>query len=205
MPIVVPAVNCHPIDLLARLPDEVPGRRWRVACTMPRQEKSLARELFQRGVPFYLPLVAKRLLYKHRTTKSYLPLFSGFVFLYANDQERAAALETGRISTVLEVPDQAALLRDLRQVEMALRTDGELASAAAISHNGAAQAADGAAHATYPDGCNGNPAPRATAEHRLVLSVEFLRQSIMLETNGGNHNGAEAQLTSADGRKPMSL
>src|ERR1043166_8139358 len=121
MPIVVPAVSCHPTDLLNRLPDEVPGRRWLVACTMPRQEKSLARELYSRGVPFYLPLLAKRLLYKRRSTKSYLPLFSGFVFLYADDRERAAALATGRISTILEVPDQEELYCDLQQVEAALR------------------------------------------------------------------------------------
>ncbi len=205
MPIVVPAVSCHPIDLLARLPDDVPGRRWLVACTMPRQEKSLARELFQRGVPFYLPLLAKRLLYKRRSTKSYLPLFSGFVFLYANDQERTAALETGRISTILDVPDQAELHRDLKQVETALHANGELEVADGISHNGTARGLDGAARSTPLDGSNGNHPPYRSAEHRLVLSVGFLRQNILVETNGGSHESADAPLNSVGRRKPMSF
>ena len=66
------------------------------------------------------------------------------MFLYANDQERAAALETGRISTILEVPDQAELHRDLKQVETALQASGELEVADGLSHNGTARGLDGA-------------------------------------------------------------
>lgn len=202
MPIVVPAVNCHPIDLLSRPPQDAPGRRWLVACTMPRQEKSLARELFQRGVPFYLPLLAKRLLYKRRSTKSYLPLFSGFVFLYANDQERAAALETGRVSTILEVPDQAALHQDLMHVESTLRESVELASGAAGSHNGSAGLVENTPLSTPSDSSNGNHSPHST-EHALVMSVGFLRQNMKLETNDGHRDGTP--LASVARRKPLSL
>lgn len=204
MPILVPAVSCHPTDLLTCLPDDVKGRRWLVACTMPRQEKSLARELHQRGVPFYLPLLAKRLLYKRRTAKSYLPLFSGFVFLYANDAERAAALETGRITSILEVPNQAELHRDLSQVESMLRQSDQLADGRATAHNGCSHREDKSPVVAGSNGSNGNHSPHSM-EQRLVLSVGFLRQNILLETNSGVHDGAQKQTAAAGDRKRMSL
>jgi transcriptional antiterminator RfaH len=84
--------------------------------TRPRQEKSLARQLHQAHVPFYLPLVARRLLVRGRVLQSHLPLFAGYVFLLAQPEERIFSLSTRRIVQSLVVKDQENLWRDLRQV-----------------------------------------------------------------------------------------
>ena len=47
-------------------------RQWWAIYTKPRQEKSLARDLLGYRVPFFLPLVAKRSVYRGRRIRSYL-------------------------------------------------------------------------------------------------------------------------------------
>jgi hypothetical protein len=124
MPIVMPETACFPEDLLANPPDDFEGRRWRVAQTMARQEKSLARELARLEIPFYLPLVPRRLEYKGRRVVSYSPFFSGSVFLYATDEERRICLATRRVSSILEPHDQKELRDDLLRVEAMLNGKG---------------------------------------------------------------------------------
>lgn len=88
-------------------------RRWRVLHTKPRQEKSLARQLLDREIPFYLPLVSHRVLQRRRVLTSYVPLFAGYVFLLGANHERVQALASGRVVRVLEVEDQTQLSDDL--------------------------------------------------------------------------------------------
>jgi transcriptional antiterminator RfaH len=97
-------------------PEGVSLRRWRVLHTRPRQEKSLARQLHQGQIPFYLPLISQRRRMRGRVLTSHVPLFSGYLFLLADREERLAALATSRVVRALEVPDQEGLWRDLRQV-----------------------------------------------------------------------------------------
>jgi transcriptional antiterminator RfaH len=97
-------------------PPEASGRSWWVLHTKPRQEKSLARQLRKGGVPFYLPVVARRCLVGSRVRHSHVPLFSGYVFLLGDRDERVTALSTGRVVRALDVPDQQGLWRDLRQI-----------------------------------------------------------------------------------------
>jgi transcriptional antiterminator RfaH len=113
--------NHYPQDLFTEpVAEAVEGRLWRVLHTKPRQEKSLARQLFRARVPFYLPLSKRRCLVRGRTLHSYVPLFPGYVFLQADRDERVAALATQRVVRCLEVPDQEGLWRDLSQVERLL-------------------------------------------------------------------------------------
>jgi transcriptional antiterminator RfaH len=94
--------------------------------TRPRQEKSLARHLYQRGIPFYLPVIPRRRRTRRRIATSLLPLFPGYVFLWANREERLTALTTNRIAHVLEVPDQDELWHDLRQIHRLIENGGPI-------------------------------------------------------------------------------
>jgi transcription antitermination factor NusG len=91
-------------------------RVWWVLHTKPRQEKSLARQLYVGQVPFYLPLIARRLRIRGRAMTSHVPLFGGYIFVLGNREERLAALTTNRVVQCLEVKDQAGLWQDLRQL-----------------------------------------------------------------------------------------
>jgi transcriptional antiterminator RfaH len=118
MPILAAEPNLFPEHLLDRetTPD-TPERRWRVLHTLPRQEKSLARSLYKTGIPFYLPLIQRRLKVRGRVLTSHLPLFPGYVFLLGDAQQRYFALATNRVLHALEVADQQSLWRDLVQVQ----------------------------------------------------------------------------------------
>src|SRR5262249_6496300 len=61
MAILAAETALFPDTLLEQAVPESDGACWRVVHTKPRQEKSLARELIQGEVPFYLPLRKRRL------------------------------------------------------------------------------------------------------------------------------------------------
>jgi transcriptional antiterminator RfaH len=117
MPILPLETSVFPDDLLA-LPDPAPGvaAEWRVLHTRPRQEKSLARELVQKEIPFYLPLIAHQRRFGVRVMTAQLPLFDGYLFLYSDRDAYHEALATRRVVRGLAVADQQRLWADLRQV-----------------------------------------------------------------------------------------
>ena len=102
------------------------NRRWWVLYTKARQEKAVARELFAGKVPFYLPQVKRTGLYRGRKLSSFVPLFTGYVFLLGSERERIRALATNRLSCVLPVPDTDGLWRDLRQIQHLIESDAPL-------------------------------------------------------------------------------
>ena len=111
---------CHPADLLTSPPSEDTGRRWFVVQTLPRQEKSLARDLSQRHIPFYLPLLRRTLSYKGRRAISRMPLFPRYLFICVNDKERRVCLASQRAASLIEVRNPFQLVHDLNQVSAAI-------------------------------------------------------------------------------------
>jgi transcriptional antiterminator RfaH len=117
MPLLPPEPDSYPPQLFADLNLEAhAGRAWWVLHTKPRQEKSLARQLLQNQVPFYLPLIARRNVIRGRVLHSYVPLFPGYVFLLGSRDERITALTTNRVVQSLEVAAQQELWHDLMQI-----------------------------------------------------------------------------------------
>ncbi len=119
MPILAAEPDIYPGDLWTRLdkPDE-DERRWWCLHTRPRQEKSAARDLRSRRLAHYLPqsLRVSRTP-AGRVTRSVIPLFPGYLFLYGSEVDRVEAVKGNHLANVLEVVDQAGLLADLRQVQ----------------------------------------------------------------------------------------
>jgi transcription antitermination factor NusG len=116
MPILAPEPALFPENLFEATPGDVAERRWSVIHTRPRQEKSLARYLYERDIAFYLPLLPSRVRVRKQIVYSYNPLFASYLFLLANSDDRLLALGTRRIAAALDVNDQAKLWTDLRQV-----------------------------------------------------------------------------------------
>jgi transcriptional antiterminator RfaH len=90
--------------------------RWWALHVKPRAEKSLARTLLDRGLPFFLPLWKKCSRNRGRVLTSHVPLFPGYLFLRGDDQARVQALTTNYIVRTLHVEDQAELQADLARV-----------------------------------------------------------------------------------------
>ncbi|MCS6976994.1 MAG: hypothetical protein NZM31_08315 [Gemmatales bacterium] len=121
MPVLPAETEVFPPDLLdVAEPGCAPGRIWYALHTRPRQEKCVVRELLSRQAPFFLPLYCKRKKFQGRMVTTHLPLFPGYVFQLATEQERLLALKTNRVLKALPVAAQDQLWNDLRQIRRLL-------------------------------------------------------------------------------------
>jgi transcription antitermination factor NusG len=116
MPILQAEPQCFPEDLLAK--EFVPSDdcRWWLLHTKARQEKSIARELLAHSIAFFAPQTEKTSLVRGRKRRSYVPVFSSYVFLFGDEHQRYRSLTTNRVAQVIAVDDQARLHKDLAQV-----------------------------------------------------------------------------------------
>jgi transcription antitermination factor NusG len=113
VPILRKESEIFPPDLFSLSLEEAP---WEVVHVRSRQEKMLARVLVNGNQPFYLPQVEKRTKRGGRTFKSFLPLFSGYVFLRRTEQTRPVLWSSGVVMRVIPVEDQKILDEELRQI-----------------------------------------------------------------------------------------
>jgi transcriptional antiterminator RfaH len=95
--------------------------QWWCLHTKPRQEKSVARDLRSREIVYYLPqVVHEDRTPQGRKTRSVIPLFTSYLFLHGNAQDRGEALKGNRLVQILDVANQEALIGDLRQIHQML-------------------------------------------------------------------------------------
>jgi transcriptional antiterminator RfaH len=154
--------------------DGGPGRWW-VLYTRARMEKSLARQLRAREVPFYLPVYKQTWEARGRVRSSYLPLFPGYVFLYGDEDARVAALETNLLSATIPVADQRRLYDDLTRVERVLGGEVPVAPEDELPPGSPVEITAG----TFQGLCG--TVVRRGGQTRLVVEVEFLRRGVSIE------------------------
>jgi transcriptional antiterminator RfaH len=174
MPICAAETNCYPENLLDEMPLADDSRRWWAAYTLPRQEKSLARQLNAMQVPFYLPLVSQIRLVNGRRQKSFLPVFSSYLFMFADDEQRVGALGTNRIAHLFSATDTAALTRDLCRVRRMIESGEPLTIEAKLQAGQQVRVKNGALM-----GIEGTIIERRGESH-LVVAVEFLQQGVSI-------------------------
>jgi transcription antitermination factor NusG len=177
MPILPRQRDLFPADLLTADPpagDELP--RWVAFYTLSRREKDLMRKLEAAGVPFYAPLIRRRLKSAGgRVRDSHVPLFSGYVFSRVDDDQRRAALATNTIARWLPIVDETALLADLRTIKRLIDTDQPLAPEARIEPGQLVRVRSGPLW-----GLEGT-VERRHGTQRLVVAVRFLNQGASVE------------------------
>jgi len=100
--------------------------QWWVAHTKSRNEKALAHDLIRRNICYFLPMSWKVRRKSRRTIRSLLPLFSGYLFFCGNEDEKTELWRTDRVANLIEVKDQQKLLKELIQIEQALRAGAPL-------------------------------------------------------------------------------
>src|SRR5262249_53132711 len=88
MPILSSERSLFPDNLLEDFTSLPSEQRWWAIYTRSRMEKSLARELSDMDIPFYLPLIPQTRRVAGRPTKSLLPLFTGYLFTFCSDSQR---------------------------------------------------------------------------------------------------------------------
>ena len=169
MPILAHEPDTYPETLLDQ--DFDPSQQWFAMYTLSRREKDLMRQLRSKQVAYYGPLVEQRKRSPAgRIRISYVPLFSGYVFVYGGEQERYEAVATGCISKCLTVNEPEQLTTDLRRIRQLL-TVGEnvrpepkpLVGRTAIVKSGPMAGAEGKVTHTH-------------SQHRLTILVTFMQQ-----------------------------
>ena len=156
--------------------DAVPGGCWVAFYTLSRREKDLMRKLEAAEVPFYAPLVKRRLRSPGgRVRQSYMPLFPGYVFSRVDDDQRRAALATNTVARWLPVADAAGLVADLRRIKRLVDADRPLTPEARLEVGQGVRVRSGAL-----EGIEGTVVHRRGGQ-RLVVAVRFLNQGVSIE------------------------
>jgi len=176
----VPILPAEPDRYPAHLFDSTDGsgpRAWYVLHTRPRQEKSLARHLHASGVSFYLPAIPRRRRFSNRVLTAHMPLFPGYLFLFADRDERQTALTSNRVAHAIEVHDQSRLWDDLRQVDRLLGTGVSVSTESRLAPGTPVEITTG------PLAGLCGTVIRTTSGRRFVVRVDFIHQgaSVLLE------------------------
>jgi transcriptional antiterminator NusG len=172
--------NCEsvfPEWLLDSPPEAVGERRWWAYYTKARQEKALAGNLMAMSIPYYLPLIPRTTSYGRSRTTRWLPLFPGYVFVFADDDERVQSLTTNRVSTSLYVPQPEILHRDLLRLKRVIESREPVTAEDRLAKGERVRVTRGALA-----GIEGMVMERR-GQHRLLVSICFLQQgaSVVIE------------------------
>jgi hypothetical protein len=153
-------------------------RDWWVFYTKSRQEKALSQHLRARHIPHFLPLYKKHTVCRGRRFTSLLPLFGGYLFLFADRDERVTALESNRVARTIEVPDWRAgeLCRDLIQIKRLIDSGMPLTVESRIEPGQLVRVRKGSRLA----GLEGIVTKRRGGS-RLLIAVNYLQQGASIE------------------------
>ncbi len=175
MPILAAETSLFPDNLLVDFAAAATDRRWWAVYTKARQEKSLARQLVGLDVPFYLPLIPRVTNIGGRRVKSLLPLFSGYLFVYASDEQRLNTLATNRVAHMWSASDTCELTRDLQAIQAIIESGVPLTTEGRLQAGQRVRVKNGAL-----EGLEGVVLSRR-GEDRLLVSVHFLQQGVSIQ------------------------
>lgn len=179
MPILPRQPDVFPVDLFdpsRQAPEDQREGRWVAFYTLARREKELMRRLEASRIPFYAPLIPRRLPSGGgRVRTSHVPLFPGYVFSLVDDDQRRSALATNAVSRWLSVPDQRILVRDLAQVKRLIDSETPLCPESRIERGQPVRVRSGPLR-----GLEGTVLDRKGGR-RLLVAVRFLNQGVSIE------------------------
>ncbi|HVA48498.1 MAG TPA: transcription termination/antitermination NusG family protein [Pirellulales bacterium] len=174
-----------PDDLLTSLAEPAAGasledglwqdRTWWVAHTKPRQEKSLARDLEEQKIAFYLPQVPKTSVIRGRTRTAHIPLFSSYLFIFGNELDRYTSMTTNRIAQVMNVADPQELTRQLLSLSRLVAAGAPLTVESRLKTGDRVRVKSGALA-----GVEGTVVARRR-KCRLIVAVNLIQQGVSIE------------------------
>jgi transcriptional antiterminator RfaH len=174
MPILPAEPICFPSDLLDAKEHRTQG--WFLVYTKSRQEKLLMRHLRQAQVAHYGPQI------KHRNRSpsgrirtSMVPLFSNYVFVCGDDEDRYRTTCTGCVTRIDCVTDVESLVDDLQQIQSLIDMDVPLTLQSTLSPGQRVRVTSGAFK-----GYEGIIEHRHSETH-LIVSVRFMDQGVSVK------------------------
>jgi len=163
---------------IAPVPTDLPGL-WYVAHTRARNEKALVQDFWRMGISSYLPLVCRETRSRRtgRISRSVVPVFPGYVFFNATQEQRYQSLTTNRIARVLVVAEQAQLIGELQRIHQLLLSDQGFSVVHRIA------VGDWGRIIAGPLQGQEGVVVRTMSRWRLSLNVTILGQSVQVEVD----------------------
>ena len=150
---------------------------WYVLHVRPRCEKKMADYCAAHAIEHYLPLREETKIYQRRRVLVQKPVFPSYVFILFGAEERALVLKSNVIVRILDVLDQARLVRELAQVRKALEVDPTLKAYSALKHGQAVRIEEGPFQ-----GLEGI-VQTLKGRTRVLLNVEMVGQAVAVEVD----------------------
>jgi len=170
MPILAKEPDLFPENLLEQ-PAAVIDESWYAMYTLARHEKEFMRKLRPLSIAHYGPMVQQRKRSPQgRIRISYMPLFTGYVFIRGDEVARHNAVSTGCISRCLPVTESEQLLEDLRRIRLVLERGNDVQPEPKPLLGRAAMVKTGAMA-----GLRGTIS-KVHSQHRLTVIVNFMQQ-----------------------------
>ena len=155
---------------------------WFATYTVPRHEKSVARQLEDRGVQQFLPLYTTTHRWRNGRHKVQLPLFPGYIFVQLNPTERSKVLEVPGVVYIVashgvpvSIPsEEIEQLRNALQAGVLARPYPYLKVGARVEiRNGPLQGLIGIIQ-------------RWHGKFRVIISVDLIMQSMVVDVDASD-------------------
>ncbi len=173
MPILDEEPDLYPVELLESPEIVVPDGQWYAIYTLSRREKELMRRLRVQKIAHYGPMVPRRTRSpKGRVRTSFVPLFSGYVFVYGTEEDRYNTVATGCISKCLTVTEPEILVSDLAKIRLLALHGEDIQAETRPSVGQKARIVRGPLKERELVGI----ISQVNSQHRLTIVVNFLQQ-----------------------------
>lgn len=173
MPILDEEPDLYPVELLESPQIVVPDGQWYAIYTLSRREKELMRRLRVQKIAHYGPMVPKRTRSpKGRVRTSFVPLFSGYVFVYGTEEDRYNTVATGCISKCLNVTEPEILVSDLAKIRLLALHGDDIQAEIRPTVGQKARIVRGPLRERELVGT----ISQVNSQHRLTIVVNFLQQ-----------------------------
>lgn len=153
---------------------------WYVVRTKPRREKRLADYAKEKGITYYLPQIETSHSYKYRKVSFTKPMFSGYVFVQIEPQNKQLLTITGFTAGFVQVRHEKELIDELRYIYEGRKRKAGFENAMWLSHGLEVEIIKGPLK-----GMQG-----VVESHEKInevrLQVNILRQAVMVKVNPGD-------------------
>jgi transcription antitermination factor NusG len=156
-----------------------PDKRWCVLYTRSRREKKIAEQCRRFAIRHYLPLRKSITGRRGRRYTAMVPIFTGYVFVCMDREDRRRLLQTGHVARTIDVPDQEKLLSELRDIRQIEESGSFLHPVFRLAKGKQVRIIDG------PLAGREGTVSRFKGKNCVVLKVDIINQAVACEIDAG--------------------
>jgi len=152
-------------------------RSWVVVHTKPRCEKKLADYAIREKIHYYLPQIKREKVYQRRKVSTTLPMFSGYIFMILNHQQKQSVAISGLSVSFIRVPLQKELVDELSYIYYGRTKKAAFEPSLWLSKGLEVMITDGPLKGTM------GVVESHEKIHEVRLQVNILRQAVMVKVD----------------------